>query len=241
MVLPLIKPSRGYLRLSYIGEVGVSGDDVQQSWDLTAFPEFVRADPMFKGSLVLFAKGAITALSAVDFLPANETPNTLVLTLSAAADTDEIDLDVWCLFSAIGGLLDGPRFYLMGGGGSGGGASGVYTPVLTFNVNIADALVLGTHKWSQVGNIITVAGQLAVDPTAGGVQTDISISLPVPIPAFLDNFQAQGVGVVHGTGPETTSIDIQMQNAPGGKVALDATVPDGVQRAWKYMFQYTLV
>lgn len=121
MVLPLVKPARGYLRASYVGEVGVAGTDVQQSWDLTnAFLPYLRADPMFKGSLVLFVKGAIADVSAVSFLPATGVPETLVLTLTAGAITDEIDLDVWCLQSVLGGLLDGPRVYMVGGGGGGG-------------------------------------------------------------------------------------------------------------------------
>jgi hypothetical protein len=114
MALPLTKPARGYLRAAYSGPVNVSGSGVTQAWDLTTFLPHLRADPMFKQSLVIFAKqsGDIEIDdSQVSFLPATGTPEQLVLTMDSSSEEDVIQLDVWIMHSILGAPLDGPRIY----------------------------------------------------------------------------------------------------------------------------------
>jgi hypothetical protein len=125
-MLPLVKSTnpRGYLRLSYSGPCGVGGTDVQQSWDLTALPEYIRADPAFKNSLLIFARAVSASLTDVSadvaFLPSTGTPTALVLTMTTTT-LSVIGLDVWCLHSAIGAVSDAPKLYFFQKPSSGGG------------------------------------------------------------------------------------------------------------------------
>lgn len=55
---------------------------------------------------------------------------------------------------------------------------GTYTPTITGVTNVtATANPLG--QWMRVGNVVTVSGQVDVDPTAGGALTQFGISLPI--------------------------------------------------------------
>jgi len=132
MTLPMTLPDGGYLRLSFEGEVGVSGAGVTQRWDLTAFPEYIRADPNFKASLVVLARpsgSGITAMSPdVAFEPAAGVPETLVLSLDAAAVTDELSLIVWFLHSAIGAVGPKAQLYFVPIAGSAPAAASVIYP-----------------------------------------------------------------------------------------------------------------
>ena len=59
-----------------------------------------------------------------------------------------------------------------------GGSSGTYTPTLTNSTNVA-ASTTGGCQYMQVGSVVTVSGQLSVDPTAASTVTVIYISLPI--------------------------------------------------------------
>lgn len=59
-----------------------------------------------------------------------------------------------------------------------GGSSGGYTPTLTNSTNVA-ASTTGGCQYLQVGSVVTVSGQLSVDPTAASTDTVIYISLPI--------------------------------------------------------------
>lgn len=57
-------------------------------------------------------------------------------------------------------------------------ASGTYTPTLTSVLNVA-ASTAREAKWTRVGNVVHVVGQMDVDPTSTGSYTTIGISLPI--------------------------------------------------------------
>jgi len=63
-------------------------------------------------------------------------------------------------------------------GTSGNLYSSTYTPTLTNSTNVA-ASTTGSCQFMRVGNVVTVSGQLSVDPTLAAVLTIIFISLPV--------------------------------------------------------------
>jgi hypothetical protein len=56
--------------------------------------------------------------------------------------------------------------------------SGTYTPVITEVTNIASSAISGSFRWSRIGDIVQVGGQLSVDPTAAGA-VELRITLPV--------------------------------------------------------------
>lgn len=70
--------------------------------------------------------------------------------------------------------------------------SGTYTPTLTNTTNVA-ASTAHTMFWLRVGNTVTVAGEVEVDPTASASSTLLGISLPIAS-AFTDPDQLAGVG-----------------------------------------------
>ncbi|TWT11714.1 hypothetical protein [Reyranella sp. CPCC 100927] len=104
-----------------------------------------------------------------------------------------------CTITAAAGLLDGEaahsiaaqygvRGYFSDGeawrgtgpnatAGTGDVASGTYTPTLAGTLNV-DAVANGAASYIRVGNIVQVAGQFDVDPTAAGA-TGVGISLPI--------------------------------------------------------------
>lgn len=55
--------------------------------------------------------------------------------------------------------------------------SGTYTPTLTNVTNLAGSTASVMH-WIRVGNVVTVAGQIGIDPTAAGA-IELGISLPI--------------------------------------------------------------
>lgn len=117
MSLPLTKASGSFLRLYFKGAVGVSGGAVQQSWDLTALPSYVRSDPQFKKNLLIFAKqldASIFSVSdVVTFLPATGTPTQMVLTMASNSNAAQLELDVWCLHSILGAFSNEPKLYFL--------------------------------------------------------------------------------------------------------------------------------
>jgi hypothetical protein len=63
--------------------------------------------------------------------------------------------------------------------GTGGNVySSTYTPTLTNSTNVA-ASTTGACQYMRVGNVVTVSGQISVDPTAAAVLTVLLISLPI--------------------------------------------------------------
>jgi hypothetical protein len=56
---------------------------------------------------------------------------------------------------------------------------GTYTPTLT-NVANLDGSTAFLCQWMRVGDIVTVAGVLSVDPTLNATSTQVDLSLPVP-------------------------------------------------------------
>lgn len=79
--------------------------------------------------------------------------------------------------------------------GGGGGSSGIYTPTIT-NVNNVTSSSPSEGRWSQQGDIVTVAFRVSITLTTSGLTTDIFISLPVALSGnFGGFFEATGSGV----------------------------------------------
>lgn len=57
-------------------------------------------------------------------------------------------------------------------------ASGTYTPTLFNTTNVASSAA-DAFQWVRVGNVVTVSGNLDIDPTAASTQTVLGISLPI--------------------------------------------------------------
>jgi hypothetical protein len=57
--------------------------------------------------------------------------------------------------------------------------SGTYSPTLTNVTNIDTSTVIGTHVYSRVGSGVSVGGQVQINATTAGIQTELGISLPI--------------------------------------------------------------
>ena len=84
----------------------MSGTDVQQVWDLTALPKYVREQRTFADDWRVFARpvgSGLTAVSeAIEFVEDDDgVPVGMRLTFTAAAESDEINLEAWFMQSVI--------------------------------------------------------------------------------------------------------------------------------------------
>ena len=98
-------PDGSTYRLLYTGPIGVSGVDVEQSWDLTILPRRVREDPTFRDNFRIFVRqidaGIASVSPEVEFEPEEGLPETLVLTLTAASADNELSVEAWYIYSAV--------------------------------------------------------------------------------------------------------------------------------------------
>lgn len=59
-------------------------------------------------------------------------------------------------------------------------ASGSYTPTISATLNVSASAVVSTFKWIRLGNVVHVAGQVNITPTAAApTVTNYSLSLPI--------------------------------------------------------------
>lgn len=100
--------------------------------------------------------------------------------------------------------------------------SGTYTPTLTNTTNIA-ASTARLASWTRVGNVVTVAGQLDIDPTAAGAVL-LGISLPIAS-NFTTAYQLGGTGSSIAIANESYGIEADATNdrASMKNIAVDVT------------------
>lgn len=86
---------------------------------------------------------------------------------SAAVSTHEGELDPHPQYATDAALAALPTL-----------AHGTYTPVLTPGGNV-DAATPFECMYSRVGDVVTVAGRVSIDATAGATLTTVTLSLPI--------------------------------------------------------------
>jgi len=105
MTLLVQVPPTSKYRLLYSGPVSVAGVGVQQSWDITSLPKYLRDIESFKDNWRVFVRQVDPGISSVepgvDFLPAVGTPEEIVLTLTAANASNAIDVEFWYIHSTV--------------------------------------------------------------------------------------------------------------------------------------------
>jgi hypothetical protein len=105
-VLPFDIPVDSAYRLLYSGPVGVSGVDVQQTWDLTKLPKYLREIPSFRDDFRIFVRQVDVGISNVSkdvnfAIDSSGVIVGLVLTLTAADPANLIDIEAWFLHSTV--------------------------------------------------------------------------------------------------------------------------------------------
>lgn len=89
-------------------------------------------------------------------------------------------------------------------------ASGTYTPTLTSVSNVSATTSNGA-QWARTGNVVTVSGSLAIDPTSTNTFTEVGISLPIAS-NFTQTYHCAG-----------TAVGALLTSNPAGTVAADTT------------------
>jgi hypothetical protein len=82
-----------------------------------------------------------------------------------------------CALDVVGGIQTSRTGVTAPAATDGNVFSGTYTPTLTNTTNVA-ASSAGVAQYMRVGNVVTVSGQVDIDPTATG-DTIMGVSLPV--------------------------------------------------------------
>lgn len=105
MALPFEVPADSSYRLLYSGAVGVSGVAVQQSWDLSALPQYIRERPTFVDDFRVFVRQVDVGVSDVskdiEFVEVDGVFTEMMLTLTAADEANLIDIEAWFLHSVV--------------------------------------------------------------------------------------------------------------------------------------------
>jgi hypothetical protein len=98
--------------------------------------------------------------------------------------------------------------------------SGTYSPTFTLTTNAQTATAAQAFQWMRVGNVVTVCGQVNINPTAAG---SVEVQIPLPIASNLTGFgSVVGVGVTSSSGtriPMTINSDATSKR---GRIIFDA-------------------
>jgi len=114
-------------------------------------------------------------------------------------------------------------------------ASGTYTPTLTNVTNIA-ASTARQGQWTRVGNVVTVSGQVDIDPTAAGA-IELGISLPIAS-TFTTAFQLGGTGAPPLLVDRPLAIDADTVNA---RARARCVSGDTSNHTFTYIFSYEVL
>ena len=105
MALPFEVPPDSSYRLLYSGQVGVSGVAVQQSWDLSVLPKYIRERPTFVDDFRVFVRqvdeGVSDVSKDIEFVEVDGVFTEMVLTLTASDAADLIDIEAWFIQSSV--------------------------------------------------------------------------------------------------------------------------------------------
>lgn len=141
-----------------------------------------------------------------------------------------------CALDVVGGIQTSRTGVTAPAATDGNVFSGTYTPSLTNTTNVA-ASSAGVAQYMRVGNVVTVSGQVDIDPTAAG-DTVMGVSLPVA-----SNINAQTncggtFAVLSGTVVQGGSI---YGDSTNDRATFRMAATDTANRAYQYHFTYRVI
>lgn len=113
--------------------------------------------------------------------------------------------------------------------------SGTYTPAGTVGAN-CDAITPSLAQWIRVGNVVTVSGQVDLDPTAGGAVA-ARMSLPIAS-AFTSTIQGCGVGISFDAIAKLATVTA---TAATDDITIGYAASAGTASTFQYTFTYVIV
>jgi hypothetical protein len=120
--------------------------------------------------------------------------------------------------------------------GDGNVFSGTYTPTLTNTTNIA-ASTAAVCQYMRVGNVVTVSGQVSIDPTATG---RIVMGMTLPIASALSGATQLG-GTFVAAGVTTVNLGSVSGDATNDRATFDGVVADTANRIYYFSFTYQVL
>ena len=115
--------------------------------------------------------------------------------------------------------------------------SGTYTPTLTNTTNVAASAVTGPFQYMRVGNIVAVAGNITIDPTAAApTATEIGISLPVT-----SNFGAATDASGCGTAQSSNTVGSFSADSTNDRVSMAFQATSSANTSWRVTFMYQVI
>lgn len=116
-------------------------------------------------------------------------------------------------------------------------ASGTYTPTLTNAANITASTAF-TCQYLRVGDVVTVSGQVAIDPTSATTNTTLGISLPIAS-NFSATEQCGGAAACGAVAGYSASIAADATNDTASLFFVTGT--DVANRNWFFTFTYQVL
>lgn len=118
-------------------------------------------------------------------------------------------------------------------------ASGTYTPTMTGVANIT-SIFPAKCQWTRVGNVVTVAGGLALTPTATATETTFRVSLPIAsdLAAVED---LNGTASVYISGANALGMIMQADAATDTAVVTFRSASTAGACSATFMFQYEIL
>jgi len=120
--------------------------------------------------------------------------------------------------------------------GDGNVFSGTYTPTLTNTTNIA-ASTAAVCQYMRVGSVVTVSGNVSIDPTAIG---QIVLGMTLPIASALTAATQCG-GTFAGSGVTTINLGSIVADATNDRATFDGVVADIANRTYGFTFTYRIL
>ena len=177
------------------------------------------------GSVVLAgATSGSTTLTPVDAVTATITPPSVTGTLATLAGTETLTNKT--LTSPI---INTPST-------SGQVYSSTYTPTITNGVNV-DGSTAFACRYVRIGDVVTVSGQVNVDPTAASTYTRIEMSLPIA--SNLSN-SYELCGVASGATAAIAHFGILASTADD-RAIFDGQSSSTVNQAFYFTFSYLII
>lgn len=112
--------------------------------------------------------------------------------------------------------------------------AGTYTPFLTGTTNVDSHAVSAPFTYMRLGNFVTVAGGITVDPTAAA-NTVIGMSIPIA-----SNFTGNFDGTGNGASQLTNAVGNMQCDTTNDRMALTFQAPTTANMAWRVIFMYEI-
>jgi hypothetical protein len=188
---------------------------------------YTYGDPLYRNARII-ASGGSAAL------------DTGTLTYKATTHSFDGNLGVatsspTCALDVSGGIKTGSSSVTSPAATDGNIFSGTYTPTLTGVTNVASSTAYVT-SYMRVGNVVTVAGRIAIDPTAAA-QTSIGMSLPIASTLVA----TQALGGTFAFGTDSGQVGAISGDTTNNRASFDILTNSAANRSYYFSFTYRVI